>query len=177
MKTVKDYLVKSSKAIGLEVTERANQSESFFNELLNLALSDQEPYNWRASWGILYFSEKYPEKIQAHLRVIANKLPELNSHTQVASLLRLFDRVQFDLEEFGDLLDYCIHVIRIPQPKEYVKVIAINILFKFCQFNAALKPEIIQQIELAQPSFEMKNLKKMSKTVLNQLNSNNLKSL
>ena len=169
MKDVKEYLVKSSKAIGLEVTELANGSESFFDELLSLALSDQEPFNWRASWGILYFSEKYPEKIQPHLRAIAEKLPELSSHTQIASLLRLFDKIQFDLEEFGDLLDYCIHVIRIPQPREYIKVIAINMLIKFCKKNTELKPEIIQQIEMAQPSFEMKNLKKMSKKVLEQL--------
>ena len=169
MKTPKEILFRSSKKLCLEAVEIAKDSDDFLKELLRLSLSKEAPFNWRASWAILYFSEKYPEKIEAHLTTIVRQMPYLENHTQVGSFLRIFDRIKIDLEEYGHLLDFCLHVIRMPQEREYVKVLALNILLKFGKAYPELSPELIQQIEASNEVFEMRHLKKLSQEIHSKL--------
>ncbi len=76
---------------------------------------------------------------------------------------------QFDHEEFGDLLDFCIHVLKMPAEREYVKVIALNIILRFGKVYPELVPELIEQIILSQEQFEMNHCKRKAKMVLKEL--------
>ena len=169
MNSPKNILTKSSKKICVDAAEMAEQSEDFLNELIDLSLNDIKPYSHRASWAVLYLSQKYPNTIRPHLRLIASKLTEIENHTQIGSFLRVFDQVKFDHEEFGDLLDFCIHIIRMPVEREYLKVIAMSIILRFGKVYPELVPELIEQIELCQKNFEMNHCKRKAVMVLKEL--------
>jgi hypothetical protein len=169
MRHPKEILQRSSKKLCLEAVQQATDSDEFLTELLNLSLSKEEPYNKRASWSVLYLGERHPKRIMPHLRRIADQLNTLENHTQIASFLRLFDVLLFNMDEFGHLFDFCIHTIRMPQEREYVRVIALNILLKFGKTYAALIPEILDNIELAQDTYTMRHCKAKAISVLKEL--------
>ena len=171
MKSPKEILNRSSKKLCLEAVQCAVQSNDFFNELLSLAFNEEdEPYSHRAGWSMVYLSQRHPNLIRPHMRSIATRLSELKGHSQIASFLRIFDEVKYDHGNFGDVLDYCIHTIRMPVKREYLKVISLNIMLTFGKVYPELIPELIQNIEEAQPTFEMQGLKKKTKSVLKDLN-------
>ena len=169
MKQPEDILIRSSKKLCLEAAQCASESEEFLDNLIDLSLKNTKPFSHRSSWAILYLGQKHPNVIRPHLRKIVSRLPELESHTQVGSFLRLFDVVKFDHEEFGELLDFCIHVMRMPAEREYVKVIALNIMLRFGKVYPDLAQELIEQIELSQEQFEMSHCKRKAKAVLKEL--------
>ena len=171
MKSPKEILNRSSKKLCLEAVQCAVESEDFFNELMELVFrEDDEPFSHRAGWSMVYLSQRHPNLIRPHLREIASRLKELKGHSQIASFLRIFDEVQYNHDDFGDVLDFCIHTIRMPVKREYLKVIALNIMVTFGKVYPELIPELIQHIEESQPTFEMQGLKKKTKAVLKDLN-------
>ncbi len=164
-----EILWKSSKNCCLEAAELASESEEFYQELIELTLSGKKPFDHRAGWTLVYLAEKHPARIRPSLRFFASKLDEIDNHSIIASFLRLFDVLIFDLEDFGELLDYCFHTIRMPVKREYVKVIAMNILLKFGKTYPELIPEIIEQIELSKENFEMSHCKRKAANVVKEL--------
>lgn len=169
MKTPKEVLYRSSKKTALQAADLASNTEAFFEQLLELSLSKDYPYSWRASWALLYLSEQHPSRVVPHLKRIADSLESLENHTQVGSMLRIFDHMEFDLEDFGNLLDFCLHTIRMPQKGEYVKVIAMSILLRFAKTYPELAPEIKEQVGLAKASFEGRHVKRKGKDLLSDL--------
>lgn len=169
MQQPEEVLYRSSKKVCLEAAELASKSPEFFKSLVDLGLSDKKPFAHRACWSMLYLAEKHPSRVQPSLRRIVSSLENIEHHTQIGSLLRMFDTLEFDLEEFGELLDYCLHIIRMPQEREYAKVYAMNIILKFGKTYPELIPEMIEQIELAQENFEMSHCKRKAKAVVKEL--------
>ena len=169
MQTPEEILWKSSKKCCLEAVELANISSEFFNNLLKLSMSNREPFAHRAGWTMVYLAQKYPNRVRPVLRKVASNLDNIEHYSQVASFLRLFDILIFNLEEFGELLDFCLHTIRMPQKREYVKVIALNIILKFGKTYPELIPEIIEHVELSQKNFEMGHCKKKGIKILMEL--------
>ena len=173
MKTVREVLHRSSKKTGLEAASMAESSDEFLEELLNLSLGNEKPFSWRASWAILYLAEKNPSRLRPHLREISDKLPELKNHTQLGSFLRMFDVMLFDLDDFGHLFDFCLHTIRMPQEREYLHVIAMNILTKFGRTYPELIPEILENVKLAKENFTMRHCLVKAANVLKEFGVRN----
>ena len=147
----------------------AHESEDFLNALLDLSLKDEKPFSHRASWAINEFSSMYPKEIEPHLFRISQDLNKLENHTQIASFLRTFSDLKYDLDDFGGLLDFCLHSIRMPVKSEYLKVMALRIIYTFGKTYPELCPELIEQISQAKSQFEMNYLKKQTIEILKKL--------
>ncbi|MEQ8325476.1 MAG: hypothetical protein RIC15_00925 [Vicingaceae bacterium] len=166
----KDILTKSYKALAIQAAVMASTSEVFRKELIELALKNEMPYSSRAAWAMLSLAEQHPDLVTPYTRSILNKLGDIQNHTQISSLLRLFLALDHDLDESGQLLDFCFHMIRVPLEREYSRALAMDIMLRFALTYPELTSEIIEQIEDARPQFKARHAKRKAKQVLEQLN-------
>ena len=171
MEDPREILWKSSKKCCLDAVELAGKSEEFYIELLKLSMSEEEPFAHRAGWSMVHLAQRHPSRVRPSLREIASGLKHLPTHSQVGSFLRVFDTVIFDLEEFGELLDFALHTIRMPQKAEYVKSIALNVILKFGKTYPELIPELIEEITLSKETIEMTHVKKKAEKILKEFES------
>lgn len=169
MASPKDILHKSSKKLAIQAAQMASDSELFREELVSLALRNDMPFSSRAAWSLLSLTEQHPELVEPYIMTILDKLNTIENHTQISSLLRLFDALKTDLDEYGQLFDFCIHMLRIPLEREYSRAIAMNILVKFARAYPELIPEIKEQIELSMPNFQANHAKRKAAMVLKML--------
>ncbi len=169
MSEVKNILHKSSKKLCLQAADKAHQSDEFLNDLIGLSIKNEMPFSSRAAWSLLSVAEQNPEKVIPFIKTILDSLDKIENHTQIASLLRMFDALDNDLEECGELFDYCIHILRIPLEREYARAIAMNILVRFGKSYPELIPEISEQISQSLPQFKANHAQRKAKQVLKKL--------
>ena len=169
MPSPKDILTRSSKKLAIQAAELASNSKEFREELVTLAISNEMPFSSRAAWALLSLSEQNPELVTPYIKPILNNLKSIENHTQISSILRLFATLDTDLDECGQLFDFCIHILRIPLEREYSRAIAMNILVKFGRAYPELIPEIKEQITTAVPHFNANHAKRKAAAVLKSL--------
>lgn len=169
MPSPKDILHRSSKKLAIQAAHLASDSSEFCDELVALAIRNEMPFSSRAAWALLSMAEQKPELVTPYIKAILNNLNSIENHTQISSLLRLFDALDTDLNEYGQLFDFCIHMLRIPLEREYSRAIAMNILVKFGKVYPELIPEITEQITTAIPQFQANHAKRKATAVLKVL--------
>ena len=169
MPSPKDILHRSSKKLALQAAQLASTSAEFREELLTLALRNEMPFSSRAAWALLSVAEQRPDLVLPSINLILDKVDAIENHTQISSLLRLFDALDMDLDECGKLFDFCIHMLRVPLEREYSRAIAMNILLKFAKSYPDLIPEIKEQITIAMPNFNANHAKRKAAAVLKLL--------
>jgi hypothetical protein len=169
MPSPKDILHRSSKKLAIQAAQLASDSEEFREELVSLAINNDMPVSSRAAWSLLTLAEKHPELVTPYIKLILDNLNTIENHTQISSLLRLFDTLKTDLDECGQLFDFCIHILRIPLEREYSRAIAMNILVKFGKAYPELVPEIKEQISISAPNFKANHAKRKAAAVLKML--------
>ena len=169
MPSPKDILHKSYKKLAIQAAQLAADSKEFREELVSLAICNDMPFSSRAAWSLLSLTEQHPELVIPYIKTILDKLNTIENHTQIASLLRFYDALDIDLEECGQLFDFCIHMLRVPLEREYSRAIAMNILVKFGKAYPELIPEIREQIRLSMPNFNANHAKRKAASVLKML--------
>jgi hypothetical protein len=123
------------------------KSESFFLELLQMALYEKDPVAWRACWVLDGSDEKKPGMALKHISTIVNALPGLKSKGSLRSLLRMLCRYDIPEEEQGMLIDLCFSYLVSELFPLAVKVHAMQIIYHHVLLYPELKGELIAVIE------------------------------
>jgi hypothetical protein len=118
----------------------ATHSESFI-EAIHLALSDKQPYSWRASWLLWSCMEKNDIRVKAHIRSIIECINEKNDGHQ-RELLKILYLMDIDEEFEGILFDHCIRIWEKINKKPSVRFNAFKVILKISRKYPELSQEI-----------------------------------
>lgn len=122
-------------------------SEEGFRELLEMALGEQDPLAWRATWVLDGCDEHYPGLARKHVSRIVRHLPSITSHGVLRSMLRMLCRHQVPEEQQGLLIDLCFSYLVSELYPLAVKVHAMQILYNHVLLYPELKHELLTVIE------------------------------
>jgi hypothetical protein len=110
-------------------------------EAVELAVSDHQPYSWRAAfvlWSVIGENDK---RIQKHLKKIVNAVKEKNDGHQ-RELLKILLMMELDESYEGVLFDICMNVWEQIDKSPSVRVNALKMIIKISNNHPELKQEI-----------------------------------
>lgn len=118
-----------------------------FGSLLELALHDEDPVAWRASWVLDGSDEQQPGLAALYISKIIQALPALESKGSLRSLLRMLCRYDIPEEEQGLLIDLCFRYLVSELYPLAVKVHAMQIIYNHVLLYPELKDELVTVLE------------------------------
>lgn len=132
-----------------EMVEFYKNHPECFEEAMEMALSKEAPFCWRAAWMIGGNLKKNTQKITPYITKILELLPEFEDGHQ-RELIKVL--IQCDLEEDhqGILFDICISIWEQVRKKPSVRYFAFRGMIKVAEKYPELKNEILV---LAQPHY------------------------
>jgi hypothetical protein len=124
-----------------EMISFMNTHPQHFEEAIELALSDNQPYSWRAAFVLWSVIEENDKRIQKHIKKIVNAVKGKNDGHQ-RELLKILLMMELDEKYEGVLFDICMNVWEQIDKSPSVRVNALKIIIKIANKHLELKPEI-----------------------------------
>jgi len=126
-------------------------------EAIDLAISDKQPYAWRAAWLLWSFMEENDSRVKGRLNEIVKALPSKNDN-HLRELLKILELMELDENQEGVLFDICVDIWEKVNKKPSVRFSAFKIITKIAKNHSELSQEI---------SFLTRNqyMEKLSETV------------
>lgn len=112
-------------------------------ELIQLAMGDQAPYNWRAAWLLNNTMQPNDPRVQSHLDEIISCLPAKEPNHQ-RELMRVMLQMEFTEEQEGKVFDLAVNNWERLGLKPAVRYIAFRMILKI----ASKYPELQHEIDL-----------------------------
>lgn len=80
-----------------------------FEEAIKLAITDKQPYSWRAAWLLWSCMDKNDQRIKKYVERIIDTL-STKSDDQLRELLIILQRMELKEEYEGKLFDICVNI-------------------------------------------------------------------
>ena len=149
--SLKDILLQEvSRKHAESIAEMAMKNPLIFDELWEIAISDEHPVNWRAAWVMDAVWEKCPEIIRPFIPKMWAILPQL----KVDGVKRQFVKIIADSplpeneEQLGVLLGVCFDWLNASTEAIAVKVHCMQILYIISRTIPEIIPELKTTIEV-----------------------------
>ena len=113
-----------------------------FEEAIKLAISDKQPYSWRAAWLLWSYMDKNDQRLHRYLKKIIDALPT-KSDDQLRELLLILQRMELDDDYEGELFNTCVNVWEKIGKKPSVRYNAFKLIVKIAKKHPDLSNEII----------------------------------
>ncbi len=84
-------------------------NDAAFAEAIQLALSDEQPYAWRASWVLWACMDENDPRIKPHLKSFIELLPDKAYNIQ-REFLMIMQQMEITGDEEGKLFDHCVRI-------------------------------------------------------------------
>ena len=114
-----------------------------FDKTVQLALSDKQPFSWRAAWLLWSCIKVNDPRLWKYQKKIIDILSERNDD-QVRELFIILQRMKIDKENEGKLFDICANTWKNTIKKSSVRFNAFKLMVKIAQNHPDLNSEIIQ---------------------------------
>jgi hypothetical protein len=118
----------------------ANHPESF-EELVQLAMVDKQPYSWRAAWLLWSCMEENDSRVKGHIRTIIGSLKGKNDGHQ-RELLKILYQMEIDEKYEGLVFDHCVSIWEKINKKPSVRFNAFKFIIKISRKYPELSREI-----------------------------------
>jgi hypothetical protein len=112
-----------------------------FNELLQLAISDKQPYSWRAAWVLWSCMEQNDSRIRPHLKKIIASIPSKKDNQQRELVLAL-QRMELEPSIVGQVVDLCLAIWKETKKNPSLRLNALRLLISIAIKHKALSKEI-----------------------------------
>jgi len=112
-----------------------------FDEAIKLAVSDRQPYAWRAAWLLWSCMEENDQRLQRCIKNIISTITTKNDDHQ-RELLKILLQMKLDEEYEGFLYDVCATVWEKINKKPSVRLTAMKIIVKIAKKHPDLSHEI-----------------------------------
>ncbi|MCB0430364.1 MAG: hypothetical protein H6585_14280 [Flavobacteriales bacterium] len=112
-------------------------------EALDLAISDRQPYAWRAAWLLTNVVEENDKRVRPYVGKIMDML-EKKDDGHMRELLKILVRMNLDEDHEGRLLGVCVKLWKTASKVPAVRYTAFRFIYKV----ALQYPELIHEVEL-----------------------------
>ena len=112
-----------------------------FEEAIELAVSNKQPYSWRSAWLLWAVIEENDHRIQKHIKTILNSLPDKEDGHQ-RELIKILSKMELNDRQQGILFDICMSLWEKINKTPSVRYTA----FKFILESAKKHPELAKDI-------------------------------
>jgi len=112
-----------------------------FEEAIELAVSDKQPYSWRAAWLLWSCIDENDKRLKKHIKKIVNAL-ENKSDSHQRELLKILLMIELDERYEGILFDICIDIWEQINKAPSVRINALRLIVKIANSHPELKQEI-----------------------------------
>lgn len=135
---LEDMLLNSYKE---EMISFMNAHPEYFQEAVELAVSDKQPYSWRAAYVLWSVIQENDKRIQKHIKKIVKALENKNDGHQ-RELLKILLMMELDEKYESELFDFCMGVYEQINKAPSVRVNAFKFILKIANKHPELKKEI-----------------------------------
>jgi hypothetical protein len=169
MENIKDEFKIASKSENDRLVAKIKADREFFYTTFEIAMSNDYPIAWRASWCLHKVLPNYKKEIIADVNRILKAFPTFTHHGQIGSFIRILKSIDFDPENAGDVIDICIQLLREEKIPDYVKFYSMEFLVKVAKKIPELKSEFAYCIEDVIPTGKTYMIKVKAKNLLKEL--------
>jgi hypothetical protein len=151
MKTVlEDILTTQYKK---EMISFLNSHPEYFDEAIELAMSEKQPYSWRAAWLLWSCIEENDHRIKVYVDKILNSLKTKQDGHQ-RELIKILSIMELNEEQEGHLFNLCMELWEKINKRPSVRYIA----FKFIIKTALKHPDLCNEIRFLIQDHYMESL-------------------
>ena len=114
----------------------------YFDEAIQLSISDKQPYSWRAAfllWGTI---EENDKRIKKHIKSIVNSIPGKEDGHQ-RELLKILYKMKIGGKYEGQIFNICMNLWEQINKKPSVRMIAFKFIYKIAKKHPELLDEIV----------------------------------
>ncbi len=120
-----------------------NSHPEFYDEAIDLAVADKQPYSWRAAWLLWSCIDKNDIRVQNHIqRILDNIRTKSDGHQR--ELIKILLEMYLDEEQEGYLYDLCVSLWKQTDKIPSVRFTA----FKCIQKVARKYPDLTNELVL-----------------------------
>jgi len=112
-----------------------------FKEAVKLAVSDKQPYSWRAAWLLWSFIGENDLRIQGHIKTIIDNISTKEDGHQ-RELLKILLKMKLNEEQEGYLYSLCVSVWEKINKKPSVRYTAFRFIIEIAKKHSDLSHEI-----------------------------------
>ena len=151
-----------------EVISFINSHPEVFDDAIQLAISDKQPYSWRAAWVLWSCTEVNDKRIQKYIGKIVDAL-RTKSDGHQRELLKILYQMELKEEHEAFLFDTCTDVWKQINKNPSVRFTALKFIIKIAKKHPEFSREINfltqdQYMESLSPAAK-KSISKMMKEV------------
>jgi len=140
METALEHILTS--AYKAEMISYMDAHPEDFEEAIKLAVSNKQPYSWRAAWLLWSCMEENDQRVQGYIKNIINALTAKNDDHQ-RELLKILLQMELNSAYEGSLFNVCVTVWEKINKKPSVRLTAFKIIVKIAKKHPDLSHEII----------------------------------
>ena len=124
-----------------EMISFMNSHPEYFEEAIELAVSDKQPYSWRAAYVLWSVIKENDNRIQKHIKKIVNVVKNKSDGHQ-RELLKILLMMDLDEKYESVLFDICMRIWEQINKSPSVRVNAFKFILKIGNKHPELKQEI-----------------------------------
>ncbi|MDA3892455.1 MAG: hypothetical protein PF517_12390 [Salinivirgaceae bacterium] len=140
METLLEHILTS--AYKDEMISFMNDHPECFEEAINLAIADKQPYSWRSAWLLWSCMKKNDLRIQGHISKIIKSLMQKDDGHQ-RELLKILMQMDLDEDQEGYLFDICVTVWEKINKKPSVRFFALKFIILLAKKHPDLSNEVV----------------------------------
>jgi len=125
----------------------------YFEEAIELAIQDKQPYSWRAAWVLWSCITKNDSRVQKHIYKILESIGDKTDGHQ-RELIKILLEMDLSEEQQGYLFEVCVSLWEEVEKKPSVRYTA----FKFINKTACLYPQLYNELQLLTEEKYMRSL-------------------
>lgn len=141
-----------------EMISYLNSHPEDFEEAINLAVKDKQPYSWRAAWLLWSCMEKNDKRIEKHLERIIKALPS-RKESQLRDLLLVLEKMELNEKFEGELFNISIKTWEKTSKIPSVRFSALKVILKIVRNH----PELSKEVEFLTQSHYMDSFSESAK--------------
>ncbi len=124
-----------------EMISFLKSNPEYFEEAIQLAISDKQPYSWRAAFSLWGTIEENDKRIKKHIESIVNCIHEKEDGHQ-RELLKILYKMEISEKYEGEIFDICMNLWEQISKNPSVRMTA----FKFILKISKKHPELLEEI-------------------------------
>ena len=124
-----------------EMISFLKSNPEYFEEAIQLAISDKQPYSWRAAFSLWGTIEENDKRIKKHIESIVNCIQEKEDGHQ-RELLKILYKMEISEKYEGKIFDICMNLWEQISKNPSVRMTA----FKFILKISKKHPELLEEI-------------------------------